>query len=54
MLEALVRSYGSFSLANDLRRVLVFFANWRLLLVVKKYPAWRKWLFCLKMFVKIK
>ena len=54
MLLALVDAYRSFSLTNDFRRVFLFLANWRLLLVVKKYPVWRKWLFCLKMFVKIK
>jgi glycosyltransferase involved in cell wall biosynthesis len=54
LLLALVRSYRDFSPGNDLRRMLLFFSNWRLLLVVKKYPVWRKWLFCLKMFVKIK
>ena len=54
LLSGLVRAYRDFSLGNDLRRMLLFFAHWRLLLVVKKYPVWRKWLFCLKMFVKIK
>ena len=54
LLLALVESYRSFSLWNNTRRVFLFFANYRLLLVVKKYPTPRKWLFCLKMFVKIK
>jgi glycosyltransferase involved in cell wall biosynthesis len=54
LLLGLVRSYRDFSPGNDLRRVLLFFANWKLLLVVKRYPVGRKWLFCLKMLVKIK
>jgi len=54
LLRALVRSYRDFSPLNDLRRMLLFFANYRRLLVVKKYSTPRKWLFCLKMLVKIK
>lgn len=54
LLRALVRSYRNFSPLNDLRRVVLFFANYRLLLVVKNYSTGRKWLFCLKMLVKIK
>jgi glycosyltransferase involved in cell wall biosynthesis len=54
LLLALLESYRSFSLWNNTRRVFLFFANYRLLLVVKKYSTPRKWLFCLKMFVKIK
>ena len=53
-LLALVETYRDFSLVNDCRRVLLFLANRKLFLVVKRYAAWRKWLFCLKMFVKIK
>ena len=54
LLRALVRSYRDFSPGNDIRRMLLFFANYRLLLAVKNYSTARKWLFCLKMLVKIK
>ena len=54
LLRALVRSYRDFSPLNDIRRMLLFFVNYRRLLVVKNYSTPRKWLFCLKMLVKIK
>lgn len=54
LLKALVECYADFSPWNDLRRMLLFFANYKYLLVVKKYPTWRKYLFCFKMFIKIK
>ena len=54
LLGQLVRSYRNFSPLNDIRRVGLFFANYKLLLAVKNYPTWRKWLFCLKMLIKIK
>jgi glycosyltransferase involved in cell wall biosynthesis len=54
LLKALMESYRDFSLPNDLRRVLLFFANYKWLLTVKKYGILRKYLFCLKMFIKIK
>jgi hypothetical protein len=54
LLRALTESYRNFSLYNDCRRVVLFLANYKLLLAVKKYSAVRKYLFCLKMFVKIK
>jgi len=54
LLRALVESYRNFSLYNDFRRVALFLANYKLLLAVKKYSRVRKYLFCLKMFVKIK
>jgi glycosyltransferase involved in cell wall biosynthesis len=54
LLKALVECYRSFSLWNNTRRVLLFFANYQRLLVVKKYSTPRKLLFCFKMFVKIK
>jgi glycosyltransferase involved in cell wall biosynthesis len=54
LLRALVRSYRDFSPGNDIRRMLLFFANYKRLLVVKNYSTPRKWLFCLKMLVKIK
>ncbi len=54
LLRALVASYRNFAPWNDLRRVGLFLANYRLLLAVKKYSALRKCLFCFKMLVKIK
>ena len=54
LLRALVESYRSFSVWNDVRRVWLFLANYKLLLAVKNYSTARKYLFCLKMFVKIK
>jgi glycosyltransferase involved in cell wall biosynthesis len=54
LLGALVGSYRNFSLYNDCRRVALFLANYKLLLAVKNYSTIRKYLFCLKMFVKIK
>ena len=54
LLRALVRTYRDFSPGNDIRRMLLFFANYKRLLVVKNYSTPRKWLFCLKMLVKIK
>jgi glycosyltransferase involved in cell wall biosynthesis len=54
LLGALARSYRNFYPLNDIRRVALFLANYKLLLAVKNYPDWRKILFCLKMFVKIK
>ncbi|HEY4111496.1 glycosyltransferase family 2 protein [Puia sp.] len=54
LLRALVRSYRNFAPGNDLRRMILFFANYKRLLVVKNYSTPRKWLFCLKMLVKIK
>jgi hypothetical protein len=54
LLRALVESYRNFSLYNDCRRVALFLANYKLLLAVKNYSTVRKYLFCLKMFVKIK
>jgi glycosyltransferase involved in cell wall biosynthesis len=54
LLRALVASYRNFAPWNDLRRVGLFLANYRLLLAVKKYSALRKRLFCFKMLVKIK
>ena len=54
LLGALVRSYRDFSPVNDVRRVGLFLANFRLLLAVKRYSDFRKVLFCFKMLVKIK
>lgn len=54
LLRALVKSYSSFSPWNDFRRVVLFLANYKLLLTVKRYSGFRKILFCFKMLVKIK
>jgi glycosyltransferase involved in cell wall biosynthesis len=54
LLMALVNSYRNFSPANDIRRVWLFLANYKLLLAVKNYSNTRKILFCFKMLVKIK
>jgi len=54
LLRALVDSYRNFSPLNDIRRVGLFLANYRLLLAVKNYSRVRKILFCFKMLVKIK
>lgn len=53
VLRAIAESYSSFSLKNNLRRVVLFFGNYEKILSFKKKPVWKKWLFCLKMFVKI-
>ena len=54
VLKALLQSYQSFSLLNNVRRIGVFFGNYKVLLVLKKYSTFRKFLFCIKMFVKVK
>jgi glycosyltransferase involved in cell wall biosynthesis len=54
LLGQLVGCYRNFYPLNDIRRMILFFANYKLLLAVKNYPTWRKYLFCLKMLVKIK
>jgi glycosyltransferase involved in cell wall biosynthesis len=54
LLRALVKSYRSFAPWNDVRRVVLFLSNYKLLLTVKRYSAFRKILFCFKMLVKIK
>lgn len=50
----LMLSYESFSLKNNIRRVHVFMANRKDLLVIRKRSAFRKWFYCLKMFYRIK
>jgi glycosyltransferase involved in cell wall biosynthesis len=54
LLRALAVSYRNFSPWNDVRRVWLFLANYKLLLAVKNYSTFRKYLFCFKMLVKIK
>lgn len=53
VLQEIQHSYQDFSLANNLKRVSLFFRYRNKILAYKKRPAWRKWLFCLKMFVTI-
>lgn len=53
VLATLHQSYSDFSLANNFRRMNLFFRHERQLLATKKRSAIRKWLFCIKMFFKI-
>lgn len=48
------QTYQSFSLPNNLVRMMTFFRYRDELLATKKRSVLRKWLFCFKMFVKIK
>ena len=54
VLARLNRSYRSFSLPNNFLRMVTFFQYREQLLATKKRTAFRKWLFCFKMFVKIR
>ena len=54
ILIRLNRTYKSFSLPNNFVRMVTFFRYRDELLATKKRTAFRKWLFCFKMFVKIK
>lgn len=54
VLTRLNRTYRSFSIPNNFVRMLTFFRYRDELLATKKRSALRKWLFCFKMFVKIK
>ncbi len=54
VLLALIHCYQSFSLKNDITRVLLFLKNRNDFLLVKKQSSLHKLLFCFKMFVKIK
>lgn len=47
-------SYKSFSLANNWLRMITFFKNWQSILAFKNKPKYRKWLFCIKMFIMVK
>jgi glycosyltransferase involved in cell wall biosynthesis len=53
ILKVLAKSYESFSLINNLQRMICFFANYQLLLASKKRNKIRKRLFCFKMFFTI-
>jgi glycosyltransferase involved in cell wall biosynthesis len=50
----LLKSYESFSLKNDIRRMMLFFKYRDKILAYKNKSDFRKWLFCFKMFFKIK
>ncbi len=50
----LVESYRSFSLPNNYQRMMLFFRYRHKILAYKNKPGYRKWLFCIKMFYKIK
>ncbi|RPD50821.1 glycosyltransferase family 2 protein [Paracnuella aquatica] len=54
VLKNLAESYGSFSLWHNLKRVQVFMNNQSQLLAVKKGNGLRKYIFCLKMFYRIR
>ena len=54
VLARLNQSYKSFSLRNNYVRMMTFFRYRDQLMATKKRSAFRKWLFCLKMFVKIR
>jgi glycosyltransferase involved in cell wall biosynthesis len=52
--KQLLKSYQSFSLVNNINRMLLFFKHRHEILAYKNRSELRKWLFCLKMFYKIK
>ena len=52
VLSKLTRSYRNLSFANNCLRMVTFFGNYKLLLVVKKRSQLRNYLFCLKTFFK--
>ena len=54
VIGSLKKGYESFSLPNNLLRMLTFFANYKTLLAVRKRNTLRKLFFCFKMFVKLK
>lgn len=54
ILYRLSKSYESFSLPNNFKRMLLFFRYHDIFLSVKKHSKLHRLLFCLKMFVKIK
>jgi hypothetical protein len=50
----LCKAYASFSLINNWNRMIIFFRYNKRMLAFKQRSWIRRWLFCLKMFVKIK
>jgi len=53
VLQTLVKSYRSFSITNNFLRMITFFRYYKLLLAMKKRSLIRKYLYCLKTFVKL-
>ena len=54
VLKKLVKTYQNFSLVNNFQRMMLFFKYKDQFLASKKRSAIRKYLFCFKMFAKIK
>ena len=54
ILASLVKSYQNFSILNNINRVMLYYKHMNRFLFVKKQSTLHKYLFCLKMFVKIK
>lgn len=54
ILAAVMQSYRDFSLMNNFKRMILFFRYNRRILAYKRRNQLRRWLFCLKMFYKIK
>lgn len=52
--QALYDSYESYSLSNNFKRMQLFFKHQRYFLGMKKRNAFRKFLFCVKMFFKMR
>ncbi len=51
--KALYESYQDFSPFNNFKRMRLFFGNNKAIMAYKRRNFLRRWLFCLKMFVKI-
>lgn len=51
--KALYESYQDFGIMNNFKRMFLFFANNKAIMAYKRRNFLRRWLFCLKMFVKI-
>lgn len=51
--KALYESYQDFGLFNNFKRMCLFFGNNKAIMAYKRRNFLRRWLFCLKMFVKI-
>jgi glycosyltransferase involved in cell wall biosynthesis len=54
ILHQLLSSYKNFSLINNIKRVVLFLMYFKYFLAPKKRSVFMKYLFCLKMLVKIK
>jgi glycosyltransferase involved in cell wall biosynthesis len=54
LIRKLVKSYQSFSLKNNLHRVVIFLNNYKYLLAIKKRTLLRKIIFCVKMFYQLR